>query len=163
MGGIRISISSLVAFDWRAWSAFLHSTLFCCRLPLPPIRNGNHIGITWDLIHSWSTYIGGILGDGSLPMQGDLEGQFLFHVTTCFTPRTRKITNVGWKPVRVSIFRVQSYENKNCQFRFKGREGTILCNFLFERKVAKSLRPFLNTELTEETKSFRGEHQRCGT
>ena len=48
MGGIRIRFSSLVAFDWRAWSAFLHSTLFCCRLPLPPIRNGNHIGITWE-------------------------------------------------------------------------------------------------------------------
>ena len=47
--GIRISFSSLVAFDRRAWPAFLHSPLFCCRLPLPPIRNGNHIGISWVL------------------------------------------------------------------------------------------------------------------
>ncbi len=82
----------------------------------------NHLGITWDLRPSWFPCIGGkLLGDVSLPMQGDLEGLFLFHVTTCAAPRTRKITNVGWKPVRVSIFRVQSYENKNCQFRFKGR------------------------------------------
>ena len=55
----------------------------------------NHEGITWDLRPSWSTCIGEILGDGSLPMQGDLEGQFLILDATCFAPRTRKITNVG--------------------------------------------------------------------
>ena len=37
------------------------------------------MGITWDLRPSCSPYIGGkLLGDGSLPMQGDLEGLFLF-------------------------------------------------------------------------------------
>ncbi len=35
-----------------------------------------------------SPRIGEILGDGSLPMPGDLEGQFLKPVTTCFAPRT---------------------------------------------------------------------------
>ena len=35
-----------------------------------------------------SPRIGEILGDGSLPMQGDLEGLFLIHDTTCFAPRT---------------------------------------------------------------------------
>ena len=48
----------------------------------------NHEGITWDLRPSWSTCTGEILGDGSLPMQGDLEGQFLIQDTTCFAPRT---------------------------------------------------------------------------
>ena len=38
----------------------------------------NHEGITWDLRPPCSTCIGEILGDGSLPMQGDLEGLFLF-------------------------------------------------------------------------------------
>ena len=41
----------------------------------------NHEGITWDLRPSWSICTGEILGDGSLPMQGDLEGQFLIHDT----------------------------------------------------------------------------------
>ena len=46
----------------------------------------NHFGITWDLRPSWSTCIGEILGDGSLPMQGDLEGQFLIHDTKVLNP-----------------------------------------------------------------------------
>ena len=42
----------------------------------------NHLGITWDLRPSCSPCIGGkLLGDGSLPMQGDLESLFLIHDT----------------------------------------------------------------------------------
>ena len=48
---------------------------------------GNHLGITWDLRPSCSPYIGGkLLGDGSLPMQGDFEGLFLFHDAKLLNP-----------------------------------------------------------------------------
>ena len=47
----------------------------------------NHLGITWDLRPSWSPCIGGkLLGDGSLPMQGDLEGLFLIHDAKLLNP-----------------------------------------------------------------------------
>jgi hypothetical protein len=47
----------------------------------------NHLGITWDLSPSWSPCMGGkLLGDGSLTMQGDLEGMFLIHDTKVLNP-----------------------------------------------------------------------------
>ena len=71
----------------------------------------NHLGITWDLRPSWSPSIGGkLLGDGSLPMQGDFEGLFLFHVTTCAAPRTQSKVRVSPKAgARPLVWQVQSY------------------------------------------------------